>query len=443
MINSQGMAGVFERIETYDLRFPTSTSSYGSDAMNPAPDYSAAYVILHTDLADGLTGHGFAFTIGRGNEVQLDAIRALRPTIEGRSVPDTLANLGEFWREVRSDSQLRWLGPDKGIMQMAIAAVVNALWDLRAKRAGKPLWKLLSDLSPEEIVDLVDFTYLADAISRQEALALLRDRAGTRGEREAEIKKIGYPAYTTSAGWLGYSDDRLRDECARAIADGWRYLKLKVGRNIDDDLRRARVMREAIGSTGTMMLDANQIWDVEGAISNIEKLAPFEPWWIEEPTHPDDVHGHERIAAAVAPIAVAAGEHVPNAVAFKQFLQNGGIGVCQIDACRSGGVNDVLATLLMAAKFDVPVCPHAGGVGLCELVQHLSIFDYIAVSGSLENRVIEFVDQLHEHFVDPVTVRSGRYVPPSAPGFSAEIRESSRERYRYPNGAEWRLRAGA
>jgi L-fuconate dehydratase len=411
----------FTRFETFDLRFSTSKTLYGSDAMNPDPDYSAAYVVVHTDDERTPEGHGFAFTIGRGNQVELEAIRALEPLVVERDVDAVLADMGAFWRSLCGESQLRWLGPDKGVMQMAVAAVVNAVWDLYAKRERKPLWKLLSDFAPAQIVDLLDLRYLSDALTREEAVAILERSVPEKAAREAELLRAGYPAYTTSAGWLGYTDERLREECRRAVAAGWRQFKLKVGGDAKRDVERCKIVREEIGDNGILMLDANQRWSADEAIARMSHFAEFKPRWIEEPTHPDDVLAHARIAKAIAPIAVAAGEHVPNAVVFKQLLQSRALGVCQVDACRSGGVNDVIATLLMAAKFDVPVCPHAGGVGLCELAQHLSMFDYVAVTGLQSGRAIEFVDQLHEHFADPVDVRGGRYMPPQRPGFSSEI----------------------
>lgn len=420
------MRAVFTGIDTFDLRFPTSLQRYGSDAMNPDPDYSAAYVVLKTDGAHD--GHGFTFTIGRGNEVQIEAIRAVAALVVGKSVAEVTGDMGAFWRHVRSDSQLRWLGPEKGVIQMALAAIVNAVWDAFARYEGKPLWKLLADFSPQQLVDLVDFHYIGDAIDPPQALELLTERASGRREREADIRERGYPAYTTSPGWLGYSDEEIRAACRAAVRDGWRHVKIKVGRNVEDDVRRCAIVRDEIGSGVDLMLDANQRWSIEDAIANVAQLSRFDPVWIEEPTHPDDIFGHVRIAQAVAPVAVACGEHIPNAVVFKQFIRSGAMQIAQVDACRSGGINDVLATMLVAAKYGIPICPHAGGVGLCELTQHLSIFDYIAVSGRLDGRVLEFVDRMHEHFVDPAVVRNGRYVVPTAPGFSSQIKTESLER---------------
>ena len=419
------------------MRFPTSRGLDGSDAMNADPDYSAAYVILHTDAGDGLEGHGLTFTIGRGNELCVAAARALAPLVLGLSLRDVTSDMGAFWRRIVGDSQLRWVGPEKGVIHLATAAVVNAVWDLWAKAEGKPLWKLLADMSPEEIVRCVDFRYITDALTPEQALELLRRQAPSRGGRERQLAADGYPAYTTSAGWLGYSDERIRRLCREGMADGWSHFKIKVGRDLADDVRRAALVREEIGPHRKLMVDANQVWDVDEAIASMRELARFDPWWIEEPTSPDDVLGHAAIARAVAPIGVATGEHCQNRVVFKQLMQANAIAFCQIDACRLGGVNEVLAVLLLAAKFGIPVCPHAGGVGLCEYVQHLSMFDFICVSGSMEGRIIEYVDHLHEHFVDPVVIRDGRYMPPSAPGYSITMHRASLQEYAYPDGEAW------
>jgi L-fuconate dehydratase len=424
-------------LEVLDIRFPTSRALDGSDAMNPDPDYSAAYVILRTDAADGLEGHGLTFTIGRGTEVVVAAVEALRPLVVGLDVEALEVDLGAFWRELVGDSQLRWIGPEKGAIHLATAAVVNAVWDLVAKRAGKPVWKLLADMSPAEIVALVDFRYMTDALTPAAALELLQRAVPGRADREAELRRDGYPAYTTSVGWLGYDDDKVRRLAREALAEGWTRFKMKVGADVEDDVRRAAILREVLGPGRMLAVDANQRWDVGTAIDWMARLAPFEPYWIEEPTSPDDILGHAAIARAVAPIRVATGEHVHNRIMFKQFLAAKALSVCQIDACRLGGVNEVVAVLLLAARFGVPVCPHAGGVGLCELVQHLSAFDYIAVSGALEGRMIEYVDHLHEHFVDPVVVREGRYRLPTMPGYSAEIVPASLARFAYPDGPEW------
>ncbi|MFG2944556.1 enolase C-terminal domain-like protein [Streptomyces adustus] len=430
-------------LDTYDIRFPTSRELDGSDAMNPDPDYSAAYVVLRTDAADGEEGHGFAFTIGRGNEVQVAAIEALRGHVVGRDVAELCADPGTLARDLTGDSQLRWLGPEKGVMHMAIGAVVNAAWDLAAKRAGKPLWRLLADADPAWLVEQVDFRHLSDALTPAQALDLLR--RGRRGadERRTRLLERGYPAYTTSPGWLGYDDDKLARLAARAVADGFRQIKLKVGADLADDLRRCRVARATVGPDIRLAIDANQRWDVGEAIAWTKALAEFDPYWIEEPTSPDDILGHAAIRRAVAPVKVATGEHVQNRIVFKQLLQAGAVDIVQLDAARVGGVNENLAVLLLAAEYGVPVCPHAGGVGLCELVQHLSMFDYVALSGTTDDRVIEYVDHLHEHFVDPVVVRDGHYTAPTAPGFSAALRPDSIERYTYPGGTFWAADPGA
>jgi L-fuconate dehydratase len=431
----------FVALDTYDVRFPTSRELDGSDAMNPDPDYSAAYVVLRTDAPDDHEGHGFAFTIGRGNEVQEAAIAALRPYLVGRLVKDVLDDLGALWRELVHDSQLRWLGPEKGVMHMAISAVVNALWDLKAKRAGMPLWQLLASMTPEDLVALVDFRYLTDALTPEEALAILRNGTQGRDERVAHLLADGYPAYSTSPGWLGYDDDKLRRLCREAIDAGFTQIKLKVGADLDDDIRRMRIARETCGPDIRIAIDANQRWDVDVAVTWVQALAEFSPWWVEEPTSPDDVLGHAAIARRIAPVPVATGEHVHNRVMFKQLLQLDAVAFLQLDAARVAGVNENIAILLLAAKFGVPVCPHAGGVGLCELVQHLSMFDYVAVSGAMENRVIEYVDHLHEHFVDPVRIRGGRYQAPTTAGFSSTMRPESLADYVYPDGPVWKADA--
>ena len=420
-----------------DIRFPTSRGFHGSDAMNPDPDYSAAYVVLRTDSPTGLEGHGLTFTIGRGNELCVAAVHALKPLVLGKTLESFTADMAGFWRMITGDSQLRWVGPEKGVIHLATAAIVNAVWDLYAKSEGKPLWKLLVDLSPEQLVGCIDFRYITDALTPDEALAILRQQHPTRATREADMLRNGFPAYTTSAGWLGYSDDMMRQLCRDAMGHGWTHFKLKVGADIDDDIRRAAIIREEIGPDRVLMMDANQRWDVDEAVAHMQRLARFDPWWIEEPTSPDDVLGHAAIARAIAPIGVATGEHCQNRVLFKQLFQAGAIRFCQIDSCRLGGVNEVLVVLLMAAKFGVPVCPHAGGVGLCEYVQHLSIFDYICVSGSLEQRVLEFVNHLHEHFLDPVVIRNGRYMPPQAPGYSITMYPESLDEYEFPSGKAW------
>jgi L-fuconate dehydratase len=397
--------------------------------MHPDPDYSAAYVILGTDA--GLEGHALAFTIGRGNEVVALAIEAFRPQIVGRRLEEITSDFAGFWRLLAGESQLRWLGPEKGAIHLALAAIVNAIWDLHAKAENKPLWKLLADMSPRQIVSCIDFRYITDALTPEEALDMLEGQAPTKAAREIELLKSGYPAYTTSVGWFGYSDDRIRRLCGDALAEGWTHFKVKVGGAPEDDARRLAVVRNEIGRSCKLMIDANQRWDVDEAIERVNALSRFDLWWIEEPTSPDDVLGHAAIARGVAPVRVATGEHAANRVIFKQLLQAEAIGVCQIDSCRLGGVNENLAVMLMAAKFGVPVCPHAGGVGLCEHVQHLSFFDYVSVSGTMEDRVIEYVDHLHEHFEDPVRVEGGRYLAPARPGYSISMKRESRRRYAF------------
>jgi L-fuconate dehydratase len=422
-----------------DIRFPTSRSLDGSDAMNEAPDYSAAYVILRTDDPNGITGHGMTFTTGRGNELCVAAINALASMLVGRSLESITDDLGQFWYELVGDGQLRWVGPEKGVIHLATAALVNAVWDLYAKCEGKPLWRLLADMTPEALVRCIPFRYITDALTPDDALAMLRALEPTKAARIAQVVAQGYPAYTTSIGWLGYSDEKVRRLCRDGVAAGWHHFKLKVGREIEEDVRRAAIVREEIGPDRVLMVDANQVWDVDQAIAWMERLAVYRPWWIEEPTSPDDVLGHARIARAMAPlgIGVATGEHCQNRVIFKQLFQADAIAIAQIDSCRLGGVNEVLAVLLMAAKFGIPVCPHAGGVGLCEYVQHLAIFDFIAVSGTMDDRVVEYVDHLHEHFVDPVVIHDGRYVAPTAPGYSITMHPGSLARFAFPDGPAW------
>ncbi|GIE77223.1 mandelate racemase [Actinoplanes philippinensis] len=424
-------------LDVRDVRFPTSDHLDGSDAMNPEPDYSAAYVVLRTDAGDGLEGHALAFTTGRGNDVQANAIAALAPFVVGRPVAEVCGDLGGFARRLVHDPQLRWLGPEKGVIHMATGAVVNAAWDLAAKRAGKPVWRFLSDMSPAEIVAQVDFRWISDALTADEALGILsRARAG-RDERIALLLDSGYPAYTTTPGWLGYSDEKLARLAREAVDDGFGHIKLKVGASLEDDVRRIRAVREAVGAGVRIAVDANQRWDVQPAIDWMRELAPYDPYWIEEPTSPDDILGHATVREALRPIKVATGEHVANRVVFKQLLQAGSIDIVQVDAARVGGINENIAILLLAAKFGVPVCPHAGGVGLCEMVQHLSMFDFVAVSATMQDRVIEYVDHLHEHFLDPVRVSRGRYAAPTAPGLSAQMHPASLAEYTYPGGPAW------
>ncbi|WP_369245406.1 enolase C-terminal domain-like protein [Streptomyces sp. R41] len=426
--------------EVHDIRFPTSEQLDGSDAMNPDPDYSAAYLVLQT--SDGSEGHGFCFTIGRGNEVVAAAIEALRPYVVGRPVPRTAADLAAVHLAVTHDSQLRWLGPEKGVMHMAAGAVINAAWDLAARRAGLPVWRFLAGMTPEELVCLVDFRYLSDALTPDEALTVLRAAEPGRARRTEQLIKDGYPAYTSTPGWLGYDDAKLVRLAEHAVADGFTQIKLKVGVDIEEDVRRMRLARKAVGPDVRIAVDANQRWDVGEAVRWMAALAPYEPHWIEEPTSPDDVLGHAAVRDG-QPVRVATGEHVANRVVFKQLLQARAVDFVQIDAARVAGVNENLAILLLAAKFQVPVCPHAGGVGLCELVQHLAMFDYVAVSGSREDRVIEYVDHLHEHFTDPAVVVAGRYRAPSAPGFSARMRPESIAAHSYPDGPVWQTSKGS
>jgi L-fuconate dehydratase len=426
-------------LEARDIRFPTSRWLDGSDAMHTDPDYSAAYVVLRTSADDGVEGHGLTFTSGRGTEVCVAAVRALEPLVVGRTLEAICADMRGFWRSLVSDTQLRWLGPEKGVIHLATAAVVNAVWDLWAKRERKPLWKLLADMTPEQLVACVDFRYIADVLAPEEALELLRDARRGAGERERAIVASGYPAYTTSAGWLGYPDDKVETLVRDALAAGFTHVKMKVGGDLDSDDRRAGLIRRALGRDGVLMMDANQVWGVDEAIDAMAKLSVHDPWWIEEPTSPDDVLGHARIRRAVAPVRVATGEHIQNRVIFKQLFQAQAIDVCQIDACRIGGVNEAISVLLLAARFGIPVCPHAGGVGLCEYVQHLALFDFVAVSGSLDGRVVEWVDHLHEHFRDPAIVERGRYMAPTAPGYSIEMLPSSLDEYEFPGGPAWSL----
>ena len=422
-------------VRVIDLRFPTSLHSIGSDAVNKDPDYSAAYCILETD--SGLAGHGLTFTLGRGTDLVASALRYLAANVQGRTLDSITADLNAFYLQLTGDTQFRWLGPEKGVIHLACAALLNAVWDLYAKSEGKPVWRLLADMSPEQIVACIDFRYIADALSRDEALTILRNAAPGKQARLARLEATGYPAYTTSAGWFGYSEDKIRRLCEEGLADGWTHFKLKVGGDAADDLRRARIMRAAIGPHNRMMVDANQKWGVAQAIERTLQLAEVSPWWMEEPTSPDDILGHARIRRDAAPTRIATGEHCHNAVMFKQLFQAQAIDVCQIDSCRVAGINENLAILLMAAKFGIPVCPHAGGVGLCEYVQHLALFDYLGISGSLDNRVVEYVDHLHEHFVTPVVIHRGHYTVPQAPGYSGEVLASTLAQYSFPDGKIW------
>lgn len=416
--------------EIVDIRFPTSQRLDGSDAMNPDPDYSAAYVILRSSRL-GLEGHGLTFTIGRGNEICCVALRAVAARVVGLDLDCVRENPGRFWRHVVGDSQLRWVGPEKGVIHLATGAVVNAVWDLWAKAAGKPVWQVVAEMTPEELVNVIDFRYLTDSVTPAEALLLFRKAVPGKSERLDRLQRAGYPCYTTSAGWLGYEDARLRRLCQEAVQAGYRHIKLKVGRDLDDDVRRLTIAREVLGPDRFLLIDANQVWEVDEAIRWLERLRFADPYFIEEPTSPDDIEGHRRIREAVAPIRVATGEMCQNRILFKQFMARQAIDIAQIDACRLGGLNEVLAVLLLAAKYGIPVWPHAGGVGLCEYVQHLAVIDYLCVSAQIEGRVVEYVDHLHEHFVHPCIVREAAYELPTAPGFSIEMKRESLTQYRY------------
>ena len=430
------MSLTIERIEAFDVRFPTSRWLDGSDAMNPDPDYSAAYAVIHTS-DDALTGWGFTFTIGRGNDLCVAAIKAMAPMLEGRNLAEIAGDMGAFWRSLAGDSQLRWLGPEKGVVHLALAAVVNAVWDLLAKQAGLPVWRLIADLPAEQLVRAIDFRHITDALDRPEAIDIVQRAHGRRGEIAPILEARGYPAYTTSAGWLGYPDDKITRLCAEAVADGWGAIKIKVGRDLEDDIRRCGIVRAAIGER-LMMIDANQVWEVGEAIDHVRALARFDPYWIEEPVSPDDILGHAAVRKGVAPVKVATGEHAHNRVMFKQLLQAEAIDVVQFDCCRLGGVNEALAVLLLAAKFGKPVCQHAGGVGLCEVGQHLAFVDALCVSGSLEDRMLEHAGHLHDHFIDPIRIQAGRYRAPEAPGFSTELKAASLREYIFPGGGAWR-----
>ena len=421
--------------DTFDLRFPTSQHLDGSDAMNPDPDYSAAYVVLRTS-ARGMCGHGMTFTIGRGNELCVDAIRALATLLVGQPLEALMRRPVDLYRRLTADSQLRWVGPEKGVIHLAAAAVINAVWDLWARAREKPVWRLVGEMSPEEFVAAVDFRYLSDALTEHQALELLRARVPGKEDRIARLLDSGYPSYTTSAGWLGYSDEALREKCRDLKARGWSHFKIKVGRDLQDDLRRCRVLRDEMGAHARMMIDANQVWDVPQAIEWVGALAKFDPWFVEEPTHPDDILGHLAIARAIAPLRVATGEMCHNRIMFKQFMQSGALQVCQLDSCRLGGVNEVMAVLLLAARFSIPVCPHAGGVGLCEYVQHLSMIDYVCVSGTLDDRVAEYSDHLHEHVHDPVVMKDGCYMPPEMPGYGVRFTGAALDGFSFPRAGD-------
>ena len=434
------MARVID-VEVRDIRFPTSLALDGSDAMNPDPDYSAAYVTLRTDGPKALTGNGFTFTIGRGNELCVLACKSMAPMLIGLELDDLRADLSLVWNALVGDSQFRWVGPEKGVIHLATAALVNAVWDLLAKAEGKPIWRFLADLTAEEIVSIVDFRYIADALTPSEAMDLISEARSTSALRERDLLKDGLLAYTTSAGWLGYEDDKVRRLCREAVDDGWGHFKVKVGGDIVEDLRRCRLVREEIGWDRALMLDANQKWGISESIENMRRLAEVSPLWIEEPTSPDDILGHARILKAIAPVGVATGEMVHNRIMFKQMLQANALTYLQIDSCRLGGLNEVVAVLLLSAKFDVPVVPHAGGVGLCEYVQHIAAFDYLTIARDPSKILVEYVDHLHEHFVDPVRIENAHYVLPTAPGYSASIRDESLEDFTFPTGRIWMSRS--
>ncbi len=425
-------------VRVVDLRFPTSRDHIGSDAVNKDPDYSAAYCILETNSA--LEGHGLTFTLGRGTDLVVQAVEYLTRYVVNRTLSSITDDLRAFPRQLTDDTQFRWLGPEKGVIHLAAGALINAVWDLYAKSESKPLWQLLADMEPTRLLKAIDFRYIDDALTPHEALEILKAACPGKQARLTQLQQTGYPAYTTSAGWFGYSDDKIRRLCKEALADNWTHFKLKVGGEPDEDLRRGHIVREEIGWTNKLMVDANQKWGVLEAISRTRALAPIDPWWMEEPTSPDDILGHARIRREAAPIRIATGEHVQNRIIFKQLLQANAIDVLQLDSCRVAGVNENLAILLLAAKFNIPVCPHAGGVGLCEYVQHLSFFDFLSVSASLEDRVIEFVDHLHEHFLHPVVIRNGHYQLPTAPGYSIQIKPESLTRFAFPYGEAWQTK---
>jgi L-fuconate dehydratase len=425
-------------LETHDIRFPTSESLDGSDATNKDPDYSAAYLCLETEK--GNEGFGLVFTIGRGNDICCVAIEALKHLVIGKDFNNITKDINNFYDSLRSDSQLRWLGPEKGVIHMAIGAVVNAVWDMWARSEGKPLWRLLADMSPEQFVNCIDFRYLSDALTKQEALEMVTKNHETKQERIQYLEHNGYPSYTTSAGWLGYSDEKLARLCEEALEQGFKHVKLKVGQDLESDIRRCEIARKVIGDDTKLMIDANQIWEVDEAIEWTNQLAHVKPWFIEEPTSPDDIFGHKKIKQNIGDIKVATGEHCHNRIMFKQFIANDAIDIVQIDSCRLASVNEILAVYLMAAKYGKPVCPHAGGVGLCEYVQHLSMIDYVHISADLTDRVVEFVDHLHEHFTDPCVIKDGAYVAPSKPGYSIEMFEESVAAFTYPTGSEWQER---
>ena len=429
------MSNKITNLRTFDIRFPTSESLDGSDAINKDPDYSATYILLETEQGD--QGFSLIFTLGRGNNLCCQAVENMRHLVLGKDFAVIKANIGKFYNELRSDTQLQWLGPEKGVIHMATGGVINAMWDMWARSANKPVWRLLADMSPEQFVDCLDFRYIDDVLTRSEALSIVRKNQATRENRISQLEQHGYPAYTTSAGWLGYSDEKMAHLCKEATRDGFKHIKLKVGERVEDDVRRCKISRAVIGDDIKLMIDANQAWGVDQAIEWMQHLMPFKPWFIEEPTSPDDIFGHRKIRNNIGNVKVATGEHCQNRIMFKQFIANDAIDIVQIDACRLAGLNEALTVYMIAAKYNKPVCPHAGGVGLCEYVQHLSIIDFMQISGAVGERVIEYVDHLHEHFVDPCEIRNGAYVAPTMPGFSIKMRAESIARFQYPNGSEW------
>ena len=434
------MSNTITSLSATDIRFPTSEDLDGSDATNKDPDYSAAYICLETEQGD--TGYGLIFTIGRGNDICCTAVESMRHLVIGTDLEDITANIGDFYNNLRSDSQLRWLGPEKGVVHMAAGGIMNAVWDLWARSVDRPVWRLLADMTPEQFVDCLDFRYVSDALTRDEALEIVSQNQATKEQRIRELEQNGYPAYTTSAGWLGYSDEKLQRLCREAVDAGFSYIKLKVGENVEDDVRRCGIAREAIGDDVKLMVDANQAWEVDQAIEWMQHLMPFNPWFIEEPTSPDDIFGHKEIRENIGNVKVATGEHCQNRILFKQFIANDAIDIVQIDACRLGGLNEILTVYMLAAKYGKLVCPHAGGVGLCEYVQHMSMIDYVQISADIGERVIEYVDHLHEHFEDPCEMNDGAYQVPRLPGFSVKMHESSLAKFEYPNGTEWHSRNG-
>ena len=425
-------------LNTYDVRFPTSEQRHGSDAINIDPDYSAAYIVIETEQGD--RGYSLIFTIGRGNNLCCQAVEDMRHLVLGTDFDDIRAHIAAFHDRLRSDSQLRWLGPEKGVIHMAVGGIVNAVWDMWARAEGKPVWRLLADMTPEAFVRCLDFRYVSDAITEDVALEIIHRNADTRAQRIERLRRHGFPAYTTSPGWLGYDDDKLRRLCSKAVAQGFRHIKIKVGENIEDDVRRCRIARETIGNDIRLMIDANQVWEVSEAIEWIHRLEPFAPWFVEEPTSPDDVLGHKTIRDSLNGVLVATGEHCQNRILFKQFLASEAIDIVQVDACRLAGLNEILTVYMIAEMYGKPVCPHAGGVGLCEYAQHLAMIDYVQISATIGDRVVEYVDHLHEHFEDPCLVRNGFYQAPTAPGFSVKMHDATLERFQFPNGSEWRTR---